>query len=55
MCKETLITGIKVAEQMSKAKNILNTQVVPREELFQIRKKNGLLSSELLNALKKNA
>jgi hypothetical protein len=29
--------------------------VLPREELFQIRKKNGQLSPELLNALKKNA
>jgi hypothetical protein len=55
MCKEKLITGIKVTQQMSKARNILNSQVVPREELFQIRKKNGQLSPELLNALKKNA
>jgi len=55
MCKERLITGIKVARQMSKARNIFNSQVAPREELFQIRKKNGVLSQELLNALKKNA
>lgn len=40
---------------MSKARNILNTQVIPREELFQIRKKKGELSTELLNALKTNA
>ena len=41
MCKEKLITGINVAQQMSKARNILNSQVIPREELFQIRKKEG--------------
>ncbi len=40
---------------MSKARNILNNQVIPREELFEIRKKEGKLSSELINALKSNA
>jgi hypothetical protein len=55
MCKEKLITGIKVTQQMSKARNILNNQVIPREELFQIRKKEGKLSSELVSALKNNA
>jgi hypothetical protein len=55
MCKEVLITGIKVTQQMSKARNILNSQVIPREELFQIRKKEGKLSSELVSALKSNA
>ncbi len=55
MCKEKLITGIKVSQQMSKARTILNTQVIPREELFQLRKKEGKLSPELLRALKTNA
>jgi hypothetical protein len=55
MCKEKLITGIKVTQQMSKARNILNSQVIPREELFQIRKKEGKLSKELNNALNPNA
>lgn len=55
MCKEKLITGIRVTRQMSKAKEILNSQVIPREELFQIRKKNGKLSPELKIALKANA
>lgn len=55
MCKEKLITGIKVSQQMSKARIILNNQVIPREELFQIRKKEGKLSRELLSALKANA
>lgn len=55
MCKEKLITGIKVTHQMSKARNILNNQVIPREELFQVRKKEGKLSSELITALEANA
>ncbi len=55
MCKEKLITGITVAQQMSKARNILNSQVIPREELFQVRKKEGKLSPELVSALKSNA
>lgn len=54
MCKEKLITGIKVTRQMSKARNILNSQVIPREELYQIRKKKGKLSPELKSALKSN-
>jgi len=54
MCKEKLITGIKVTQQMSKARIILNNQVIPKEELFQIRKMKGKLSSELRNALKSN-
>ena len=55
MCKDKLITGVKVTQQMSKARNILNSQVIPKEELFQIRKKEGKLSPELLSALKANA
>ena len=55
MCKEKLITGIKVTQQMSKARIILNSQVIPREELYQIRKKEGRLSLELHLALKANA
>ena len=55
MSKEKLITGVKVIQQMSKARNILNSQVIPKEELFQIRKKEGKLSPELLSALKANA
>jgi len=55
MCKEKLITGVKVTQQMSRARNILNSQVIPKEELFQIRKKEGKLSPELTSALKANA
>ena len=36
MCKEKLITGVKVTQQMSKARDILNSQVIPKEKLFQI-------------------
>ncbi len=55
MCKEKIVTGIKIKQQMSKARHILNSQVIPREELFQIRKKEGKLSPELASALKGNA
>ena len=55
MCKEKIITGIKITQQMSKARNILNNQVIPKEELFKIRKKEGKLSPELMRALKSNA
>jgi hypothetical protein len=55
MCKERLFTGIKVSKQLSKARTILNSQVIPKEELFQIRKKTGKLSPELQKALQSNA
>jgi len=52
--KDKLITVISVTQQMSKTKNILNSQVIPREELFQVGKKEGRLSPELQCALKVN-
>lgn len=55
MCKNKLITGLEVTRQMSKAKAILNNQVIPRAELFEIRKKEERLSLELKTALKSNA
>jgi len=55
MSKEILITGVKVTQQMSKARAILKNQVIPREELYQQRKKSGTLSPELLIAMKTNA
>lgn len=55
MCKEKLITGVNVTQQMSKAKEILKSQVIPRENQFQKRKRNGNLSPELLSALMANA
>jgi len=55
MGKDKLITGVKITQQMSKARNILNSQVIPREELYQIREREGRLSQELIRILKKNA
>lgn len=55
MCKEKLITGLDVTQQMSKAREILRTQVIPREKKFQQRKKSGRLSSELITAMNANA
>jgi len=46
MSEQKIITGIKVSDQMKKAKDILNQQILPMETLFQDRKKNGLLSKE---------
>ena len=53
MSKQKIITGIKVADQMAKAREILNKQVIPQENLFQERKRkrNGQLSQEHFNAL----
>lgn len=55
MNKQKIITGIKVTDQMAKAREILNTQVLPKETLFQERKQKGLLSKEHFNALQVNA
>jgi len=55
MSKQIIITGIKVTDQMTKARDILNKQILPQETLFQDRKKKGQLSKELHNALKENA
>ena len=38
MSKKTIITGVKVTDQMAKAMEILNTEVLPKENLFQDRK-----------------
>ena len=55
MEKDRLITEVKIAQQMSKARNILNSQFIPREEVYQIREREGRLSQELISILKKNA
>jgi len=49
MSKQTIITGIKVTDQMAKAMEILNTEVLPKENLFQDRKRKGILSKEYTN------
>lgn len=43
MCKTKIITGVPVSQQMSKARNILHNQVIPKEELYMIRKKENRL------------
>lgn len=55
MCKDKLITGLEVSRQMSKAKSILNNQVIPRAELYEIRKKEGKLSTQDKSRLITNA
>ena len=55
MCKDILITGVTVKQQMKWAKKILKTQVIPKEEEFKQREKSGSLSLELIGALKSNA
>ncbi len=52
MENKVLISGLTVAQQMSKARFILNTVVIPRSELFKIRKKEGRLSKEVQDILK---
>ncbi len=42
---EVIITGLTVSLQMSKAREILNSQVIPRSEVYAIRKKEGRLSN----------
>lgn len=51
MCKDKLITGLDVTRQMSKARFILNNQVIPRAELYEIRKKEGKLSAQNKNGI----
>lgn len=55
MCKEILITGVTVAEQMRVAKEIFDKEIIPRENDFQRKKKEGRLSKELKAALRANA
>lgn len=55
MSKDILITGVTVTQQMKKARGILKYQVIPKENKFQQRKQLGLLSPELISAIKSNA
>ena len=55
MCKNVLITGVKVKEQQKRARVILKTLVIPKEEKFFERKRKGLLSQRLIVAMKENA
>jgi len=55
MCKDVLITGVTVKQQMNKAKKILKEKVIPMDKDFQKRKRTRTLSSELLAAMKADA
>lgn len=55
MSKDKIITGISIAKQKVKAQMILDTIVIPRAELFEIRKASCKLSIELKKLLKANA
>ena len=35
MCKDVLITSVTVSQQMKRAKEILQNQVIPKENKFQ--------------------
>lgn len=52
MCKDILITGVTVSQQMKRAKEILNNQVIPKEKTFQKRKKEGSLNMGPVNSIK---
>ncbi len=54
MCKDILITGVAVSQQMKMAKEILLNQVIPKEKIFQRRKRNGSLRKELIATIKSN-
>lgn len=55
MNSQKIITGVTVSDQMSKAMEILKTQVIPREIQFQDRKTKGLLSKEHQKTTQSNA
>lgn len=51
MCKNVLITGVTVTQQMKQAKAILKNQVIPKEKTFQERKQNGSLSNKIVYSI----
>lgn len=55
MSKHKIITGIKVTDQMAKAREIFEKQILPQENMFQERKSKGQLSKEHFNSLQVNA
>jgi len=52
MCKDVLITGVTVKDQMRRAKEILKKEIIPRNLEFDEKKRQGKLSKELKEALK---
>tara|TARA_R100000951_G_scaffold61835_1_gene51927 strand:- start:190 stop:357 length:168 start_codon:yes stop_codon:yes gene_type:complete len=55
MCKEVLITGVTVKDQMRRAKELFEKEIIPRNQEFDRKKREGKLSKELKYALKTNA
>ena len=53
MNDEIIISGLTLAQIKSKAQYILETEVIPKAELFEIRKREGRLSKEVKDILKK--
>ena len=53
MNDEIIISGLTLAQIKSKARYILETEVIPKAELFEIRKREGRLSKEVKDILKK--
>ncbi|GEM_PF-1788427 len=55
MSKQVIITGVKISDQKAKAQEILNKHILPKEALFQERKKKGQLSGESISILNSDA
>lgn len=55
MCKDVLITGVAVKEQMRRAKELFEKEIIPRNLEFDRKKREGKLSKELKAALRANA
>ena len=47
MSEKVLITGVTITQQMKRAKEILKTQVIPKEKEFQKRNKQSLINKKL--------
>ena len=55
MCKDVLITGVTVKDQMRRAKELFEKEIIPRNLEFDRKKREGKLSKELKDALRTNA
>ena len=48
-----ILSGLTLAQIQSKAQYILETEVIPKAELFEIRKREGRLSKEVKDIIQK--
>ena len=55
MSEQKIITGIEVSMQMERAKEILKTQILPKEQLYQKLQADRKLTTEKFNELQINA